>query len=119
MLKAKGFDVGTIDGSYGARTKAAVIAYQQSKKLLADGIVGSSTWASLLSTGQPTPTPTPIPVITPAPTPSPTPIVPSISLINVCKSYRSLPHQDQALSWLQSQVPKATIDEFAKRWRQS
>lgn len=36
------------DGNYGAKTLAAVKAYQQSRKLTADGVVGALTWAQLL-----------------------------------------------------------------------
>ncbi len=68
----------------------------------------------------PTPTPTPKPP-TPTPTPTPKPPTPTptsaVSLINVCKFYSALPHQDQALQWLQGQIPKATLDEFGRRWR--
>ena len=37
------------DGNYGAKTLAAVKAYQQSRKLTADGVVGALTWSKLLS----------------------------------------------------------------------
>jgi lysozyme len=99
-LKTKGFDVGTIDGSFGGKTKAAVMAFQKSAKLGTDGIVGLRTWAALGA----------------APT---TPVAtPPLTLINVCKSYDALPHQTQALQWLQQQIPKAVLDEFTKQWRQ-
>lgn len=114
LLETRGFDVGTPDGSFGPRTKTAVVAFQQSRKLTPNGIVSSTTWAALQSAPPPAPAPNPVPA------PAPIPVfVPSITLANVCKSYRSLPHQDQALNWLQGQIPKATIDEFAKRWRQT
>jgi len=35
------------DGDFGPGTKAAVIAFQRKKGLLADGIVGRGTWAAL------------------------------------------------------------------------
>jgi lysozyme len=98
-LKAKGFAVGTIDGSFGGKTKTAVLAFQKSAKLGADGIVGTRTWAALQAG---------------APAPSTT----ALSLINVCKSYGALPHQTQALQWLQQQIPKPILDEFTKQWRQ-
>jgi peptidoglycan hydrolase-like protein with peptidoglycan-binding domain len=44
-----------VDGKYGSKTKAAVIAYQTKKGLQADGIVGLKTWASLC--GDPIPNP--------------------------------------------------------------
>jgi hypothetical protein len=36
------------DGNYGAKTLAAVKAYQQSRKLAADGVVSALTWGQLL-----------------------------------------------------------------------
>lgn len=41
---------GGIDGDFGSSTKRAVIVYQNSKGLEADGEVGSQTWISLLTT---------------------------------------------------------------------
>lgn len=46
-LKELGYDVGTVDGEYGPKTKAAVIAFQRSKGVDADGIVGPRTWELL------------------------------------------------------------------------
>lgn len=46
-LEKAGFEVGAIDGDFGAKTLGAVTAYQRSHHLDADGIVGKSTWASL------------------------------------------------------------------------
>jgi len=47
LLKAKGFDPGPVDGGFGPRTTAAVVAFQTAKGLAADGIVGPQTWARL------------------------------------------------------------------------
>lgn len=47
VLKSKGFDPGAIDGDFGNGTDAAVIAFQKSEGLLADGIVGSQTLSAL------------------------------------------------------------------------
>ena len=38
-----------IDGKYGSGTKTAVINYQNSRKLSADGIIGANTWAQFLA----------------------------------------------------------------------
>jgi predicted chitinase len=46
-LKQLGFDPNGVDGVFGAGTEAAVIAFQTSKGLTADGIVGPNTMAAL------------------------------------------------------------------------
>lgn len=46
-LKKAGFDPGTIDGAYGPGTEAAVIAFQKSEGLPADGLAGNRTQAAL------------------------------------------------------------------------
>jgi len=50
-LKQLGFDPHGIDGNFGSGTKAAVIAFQQSKGLPADGKAGPDTMAALQSEG--------------------------------------------------------------------
>lgn len=46
-LKAAGFSPGAIDGDFGPGTQAAVLAFQHSRGLLADGIAGPRTLAAL------------------------------------------------------------------------
>jgi peptidoglycan hydrolase-like protein with peptidoglycan-binding domain len=49
-LNTLGFNVGAPDGSFGPGTKAAVIAFQNQKKITpADGVVNAATWAALLA----------------------------------------------------------------------
>lgn len=38
-------------------------------------------------------------------------------LTNVCKSYKGLPHQIQALQQLQQKIPQDTLSQFLKIWR--
>jgi peptidoglycan L-alanyl-D-glutamate endopeptidase CwlK len=47
LLAKAGFSPGLIDGAFGAGTQAAVIAFQRSRALLADGIAGPRTVAAL------------------------------------------------------------------------
>ena len=51
ILKFRGgkgeFDPGSVDGIFGAKTKAMVIKFQKSKDLSADGIVGQKTWQTI------------------------------------------------------------------------
>ncbi|WP_055074201.1 peptidoglycan-binding protein [Pseudanabaena sp. 'Roaring Creek'] len=58
LLQSKGFYSGSIDGDFGAGTTNAVLKFQQANGLVADGIVGSSSWAKLraVSTAQTLPT---------------------------------------------------------------
>ncbi len=46
-VKSHGFNPGTIDGNFGAGTEAAVIAFQKSSGMLADGIAGPRTLSAL------------------------------------------------------------------------
>jgi peptidoglycan hydrolase-like protein with peptidoglycan-binding domain len=99
-LKAFGFNVGPIDGVFGSGTVQAVISFQKFQGLKADGVVGTETWKALTSTPKPT-----------APQPS------SVSLLETYKFYRGLPHQDQAIAWLEGQISKQALDEFSQKWR--
>lgn len=57
LLLANGFNPGPIDGIFGSRTQSAVIAFQRSKNLVPDGIVGIQTWTALgVNCGTPPPT---------------------------------------------------------------
>ncbi len=50
-LKAAGCNPGTVDGDFGAHTRAAVVAYQRRHHLVADGLVGPKTWHALMTDG--------------------------------------------------------------------
>lgn len=100
LLKAKGFNPGPIDGVFGSGTLQAVISFQKYQRLNADGVVDSTTWKALSS----------------VPTPKEEP--PSaVSLLDSYKFYRGLPHQDQAIAWLQEQVSKQALEQFSQKWR--
>ncbi len=47
MLVAACFNPGKIDGIFGPLTRSAVLAFQKSKGLVQDGIVGRKTWTAL------------------------------------------------------------------------
>ncbi len=49
LLKAHGARL-AVDGHFGARTKAAVVAFQRSRKLAASGVVNARTWRRLVVT---------------------------------------------------------------------
>ena len=49
LLNAKGYNCGTVDGSFGAKTLSAVKKFQTAKGLTADGYVGKDTWTALLT----------------------------------------------------------------------
>ncbi|WMM24272.1 LysM peptidoglycan-binding domain-containing protein [Tissierella sp. MB52-C2] len=47
LLISNGFNPGAVDGIFGANTHSAVIAFQRSRGLVADGVVGVNTWTAL------------------------------------------------------------------------
>ena len=59
LLLNAGFNPGAIDGIFGSMTQSAVIAFQRSKGLTPDGIVGVMTWTALGVNCGTTPPPTP------------------------------------------------------------
>ena len=46
-LNTLGYRTGGLDGIFGTQTRTAVINYQRSRGLTADGIIGCNTWRSL------------------------------------------------------------------------
>lgn len=52
LLTGYGHHCGEPAGIFGAKTDAAVKAYQKDQKLTVDGIVGSKTWSNLLTVGK-------------------------------------------------------------------
>lgn len=47
ILRARGFNPGSIDGQFGSKTTAAVRQYQRAENLSVDGVVGELSWLSM------------------------------------------------------------------------
>jgi len=65
-LKDLGFDPNGVDGNFGPGTRAALIAFQQSKGLQPDGIAGPATLAALQAgdvSANASPLPSPVPTV--------------------------------------------------------
>ena len=50
-LNALGYDCGAVDGIFGSKTQAAVVAFQKAMGISVDGIVGPETWGKMGVTG--------------------------------------------------------------------
>jgi len=100
-LKEKGFNPGALDGTFGPGTKAALIAFQKSKGLQADGVAGAKTLAALgiklTTTSQAAKTTAPSSEAKASPT---------------SKSSSTTPPATQASTSVASQEPVAVADRF-------
>lgn len=76
LLNKNGYNLAE-DGSYGAKTLAAVKDYQQKNGLTVDGIVGTNTWGALTKASSTSPSGSAAPEATKAPTFEYTPYTPS------------------------------------------
>jgi len=77
LLRDRGFSPGPIDGYFGPQTTAKVRAFQQSRRIVVDGVVGNQTWAELAKPSPTAPAPAPAPA---APAPPAGSLPPGFSL---------------------------------------
>lgn len=107
-LQTQGFSPGPVDGIFGPATTKAVISFQKFEGINPNGLVGSKTWEALKTSSKPS---------------EKSPSEPGnkkrepVVILNTYKYYRGLPHQKQAIEWLQKQLPKEVLEEFSERWR--
>lgn len=92
LLSANGYPTGGVDGVFGEKTRQAVIAFQSSQGLQADGVVGPQTWAALSKLGPPPQGQAPVmqqapapkvPMIVPQPAPAWSTYVPYVMLFGL------------------------------------
>jgi peptidoglycan hydrolase-like protein with peptidoglycan-binding domain len=95
LLNAKGISI-AVDGVFGSTTRAAVVQFQKQSGIPTDGIVGPQTWQALRRGGN-------------------APILLTDAAIYYEPS--NYPYQKQAFEWLQSQISRSDLEEFARRWR--
>ena len=108
-----GYLTGKADGKFGAKTYAALVAFQKANKLTADGVAGAKTQAKLgsknaVAAPSGTAAPTAAPIVKVAPAPSGTPAAGRVRYANwyttvkdVCKKYPYATVYDYAtgISW--------------------
>uniref|UniRef100_UPI0039C71F51 peptidoglycan-binding domain-containing protein n=1 Tax=Calothrix sp. CCY 0018 TaxID=3103864 RepID=UPI0039C71F51 len=83
------------DGIFGDATRAAVVQFQKQNGIATDGIVGPQTWQALRGSNTP------------------------IQLTDAAIHYKpsNYPYQKEAFEWLQWQLSRSVLEEFARRWR--
>jgi len=48
LLNAIGYNCGTVDGDFGAKTETALKKFQKARGLTQDGVCGQATWNEIL-----------------------------------------------------------------------
>ena len=106
LLMARGFNPGPIDGIFGTGTEQALKNFQKFQGLDSNGVADDATIQALRLVPPPPPTP---------PTP-PTPTSP-VKVLDTYRFFKDLPHQQQAIQWLESQLSPTVLAQFSQRWR--
>lgn len=103
LLLTRGFNPGPIDGVFGTGTQQAVQNFQKYQGLDANGIADDVTIQALRV---PPPPPPPLPVE-----------ATTVKILDTYRFFRDLPHQQQAIQWLESQLSREVLTQFTQKWR--
>ena len=104
LLLTRGFNPGPIDGVFGTGTQQATKNFQKYQGLDPNGVADDVTIQALR-------------VVPPPLQPTPPPIATTVKILDTYRFFRDLPHQQQAIQWLESQLSPQILGQFTQRWR--